>query len=209
MQSPAPTTVSAPHIRTATTPADWHAVHRLRYECFVAENGQGNDTADHERRLLADELDALSTTLVAQNGDEVVGTLRFQTHSLERLSFRGLFGIDAAGNTPDLAPSAVISKLAVAQNARGARVMRAIVCAAYLQLLDRSMQVAWIGCAPHLERFYRRLGFLPNGPTQFVPGYGAILPMRLDLLDAPHLQQVGSPLASLCAAFVDRSRRSA
>jgi predicted N-acetyltransferase YhbS len=103
----------------------------------------------------------------------------------------------------------VLSKLAVAPAARGARIVRSLVCEAYRRLTAHGTQVASIGCGPHLERFYLRLGFLPHGPLQLVPGYGAILPMRLDLLDLPHLQQVGSPLASLCAARHGGSRRSA
>lgn len=205
---PRPTTAPLT-IRVATTPADWHAVHRLRYECFVAENGQAADTADHEHRLLGDAMDAVSTTLIGIEGDEIVGTVRYQADALERFPFRGLFGLETGRRDNEPSREAVISKLAVAASARGPRVTRALVCDVYQRNLDRGTTTAWLGCAPRLERFYLRLGLLPAGELQQVPGYGAIRPMRLQMRDLAHLQACGSPFAPLCAAFLAAARRSA
>lgn len=63
-------------VRTATTSEEVEAVQRFRYSIYVEEMGRYHDSADHERRLLADPEDDQSWVVYATDGTEIVGAVR-------------------------------------------------------------------------------------------------------------------------------------
>jgi hypothetical protein len=62
--------------RIAVTTADRLAAFRLRYEGYIAEQGKAYPEADHDERLLSDELDPEGDVIVVESGSRIIGTVQ-------------------------------------------------------------------------------------------------------------------------------------
>jgi hypothetical protein len=63
-------------VRMAETNADREACYALRYRVFIEEQRRHVPTVDHDRKLYRLEEDSSAMQLLANCGDEVVGTMR-------------------------------------------------------------------------------------------------------------------------------------
>ena len=76
-------------LRLARDAEDLHAVHRLRYDVFVAELGGGGPSADHAARLEKDRFDEHADHLALfdrelQRGEDAVATYRLMSQEAAR-----------------------------------------------------------------------------------------------------------------------------
>ena len=73
----------------------------LRYEVYCGELGRHSPYADHDRKIIADELDAFGNTFVAAENGEIIGTLRSNVAADGPLGIlEDLYGMRASGHHP-------------------------------------------------------------------------------------------------------------
>jgi len=63
-------------IRIAETDEERRAIFAFRYRVYIEEMGKPYKNADHENKLLTDELDDCATLLYVETDNEIIGTVR-------------------------------------------------------------------------------------------------------------------------------------
>src|SRR5882757_8136585 len=83
-------------IRVADCEQTRRAIYKFRYKIYIEEMGKPYRNADHENRLLTDELDENATLLYAEESGEIVGTTRINWGSdpIAMCAFREPFDLD-------------------------------------------------------------------------------------------------------------------
>jgi len=152
---------------------------RLRYQIHCVERGRDAAGADHQAGLIEDRLDAFSTTFLAFDGLEPVGTIRISFAWKGDLGARvHRFGMDAEPCFPR--GIALCSQLIVRRSRwRGAAAMR-LVAAAIRFGRSNGATSCYIECVAPLVHRYRAMGFTQAGPAFDDGGRGARYPMKLD-----------------------------
>jgi predicted GNAT family N-acyltransferase len=180
--------------RLAVTTEDRLAAFRLRYEVYVAEQGKPYPEADHDERLLSDELDPDGEIIVVESGGRIVGTVRANwfvsgftrsrySHVFELLRF------------PEINPAeiAVCSRLAASLDHRHLRARELLFETIYERGLGRSTRLCFATCASILLRMFRKYGFREYAPPIRDPVVGMLHRTVLVLDDLAHLERVHSP----------------
>lgn len=152
---------------------------RLRYQIHCVERGRGAQGADHEAELIEDSLDAFSTTFLAFDGLEPIGTIRIS------FAWKGDLGAHVHRFGMDADPAfprglAMCSHLIVRRSRwRGAAAMR-LVAAAIRFGRSNGATSCYIECVAPLVHRYRAMGFTLAGPPFDHDGRGDRYPMKLD-----------------------------
>lgn len=161
---------------------------RLRYEVYCVELGRSSPFADHDRKIITDELDRFGHTFVALEAGETIGTLR------TNLSFEGplgvieeLYGMKTSPHHP--AATAVCTKFIVKKAKRGSRAAAKLISAVVRFGRRDRIRECYIDSIPPLLPFYQGLGFTISGPKFFHRENGPSHPMVLDL--AKHGERLG------------------
>ncbi|MEM7483508.1 MAG: GNAT family N-acetyltransferase [Acidobacteriota bacterium] len=189
-------------LRWATTEDERAAVYRLRYELYVADQGLFTDVADHARRWLTDEYDAVSRVALAEIDGEVVGTVRvtfgdeaaFSDGARHEYDFARFAGVVDEGDI------GIITRFLVRKEYRGNGILsfqllwKAFECCAV-----HGLELLLGTCEAHLMNRYRTLGFQPYGKLYNHPTSGALVPIAIVFGDLAHMQRIGSPMASAIA----------
>ena len=173
------------------------AVGRFRYVELVTKLNKTAQHADHRSRELIEPLDSESCVLIAYSGlDSVIGTVRITLHP----DYSSHLAWYAKALSPSHHPnSAYVSRLVVKDDYRGSALARRLFMAAYSIGIERSITQCHIYCAPHLERYYVRWGFIRLNGTIVHPDDGEQIPMTLPTLDFAHLERTRSPFLKLAA----------
>ena len=91
---------------------------RLRYEVYCQELGRSSPYADHERKIITDDLDKTGHVFIAVEAGETIGTLRGNVPSEGSLGvLEVLYGMRTSPYYP--ASTAVCTKLIVKKSQRG------------------------------------------------------------------------------------------
>ena len=195
-------------IRAADT-SELGEVGRLRYRVYVDEMARPQRFADHEERTILEPLDHSGIVLIARDGADLVGTVRWN---------RGLPGGYAeffcpdGGIGEDEARLSVTSKLMVLPDYRASTVAVRLSQATFeLAALGHGALLNFIDCNPHLHDFFAGLGFEDCGLGDH-PEYGTVYRMVLCLPDVARLRALRSPFAEIAARRfdaqdLDRARR--
>jgi hypothetical protein len=161
-------------------PAILEAAQRLRYELRRRESGPDLRSADHDKQIITDTLDASGYTLVATQGDETIGTLRVNLPSEEPLGeLEELFGMTTSPYHPYA--TALCTRFVVRNSTQGAFASIALL-SALARLSDRfQIRECYIDMVAALVPFLQAIGFKISGPLladrENVPSY----PMMIDL----------------------------
>jgi predicted GNAT family N-acyltransferase len=143
---------------------DMPMAYALRFEVFVV----GQDVPEELER---DHLDATAEHVVAVDGGRVVGTGRLVDG---RIDEDGRLAVGTGGSV------GTIGRMAVASEARGAGVGRAILDLLVAQARERGLPAVELHAQLHAQPFYERAGFAPCGAIYFEAGIEH-LPMRRQL----------------------------
>jgi GNAT superfamily N-acetyltransferase len=180
-------------IRLARTPAELHAVYRLRYEVYVEELQRVQRYADHEARLVVEPLDRTGRIFGAFEGDRAVGTVRVNfARDSELGEYESLYGMASLGAKHPRVTS-ITTKLLVTKDYRSSSLAYRLAAAAYADGLPEGIEHDFVDVYPPRVPFFEKLGYRVHIPEAVHSEFGSVIVMRLDLRDEAHLRAVGSP----------------
>jgi len=186
--------VQAATARIAVDELDRRSAYRLRYDVYIAEQGKGYPDANHDERLLSDELDPDSELIVVENMGEIVGTVR--ANWFDSVATRARYAhVFELVRFPEPAPNyiAVCSRLAASPEHRHTRARSLLFENIYAKGLQRNTQLCFATCAPLLLRMFRKYGFREYIAPTHDPVVGILHRTVLVLDDVEHLERVRSP----------------
>ena len=197
-----------PTVNLCRTDDEYEDVFRLRYAVYVDEMGKPYPQADHQRKMLFDDLDSSAVVLSVRGPDDrVVGSVRCNwADDVLRNSTQDVLSLGAlspVGRTQ----ATVCSRLVMASGyrQRGA-LLSEMLRSIYRWGLENSVTVSFCYTTEQLFRFFEHLGFHPSGPGFFdPPSNRSQHPMRLDVRDVAHLAEVGSPFLKDLLEFAPTS----
>ena len=100
------------------TPEMLESARRLRYEVYCKELGRHSPYADHDRKIITDELDAFGNTFVAVENGEIIGTLRSNEAADGPLGIlEDLYGMKVSRHHPHA--TGICTKFIVRKSKRG------------------------------------------------------------------------------------------
>lgn len=154
---------------------------RLRYEVYCQELGRQSPYADHDRKIITDELDQVGQTFVAIEDGETIGTLRGNRSADGGLRvLEELYGMRASAHHPR--ETAVCTKFIVKRSKRGGAASLKLITALVRFGLRHHVKECYIDCIPALLPYYKAIGFTITGPKFLHRENGPSYPMVMDLV---------------------------
>ena len=189
-------------IKVASSDEDRERIFRFRYDVYVIEMGKSPVEADHQKKIIRDELDEDAHLLYAEDEGQIVGTVRLNCRSKKKFpdvweqrydieKFASSFGDHIS----------MTSRMMVAKDYRGSSVPAALVGAVYSAGREMGSKFDFCNCAPSLLEFYEQIGF-----RRFTDGFmdednGYHVPLVMLVRDTQYLRQVRSPLYRVARNF--------
>ena len=189
-------------IKVASSDEDRERIFRFRYDVYVIEMGKNPAEADHQKKIIRDELDDDAHLLYAEDEGHIIGTVRlnYRTEKKFPAVWEQIYAIEK------FAPSfgehiSMTSRMMVAKDYRGSSVPAALVGAVYSTGREMGSKFDFCNCAPSLLEFYEQIGF-----RRFTDGFmdednGYHVPLVMLARDTQHLRQVRSPLYRVARQF--------
>lgn len=154
---------------------------RLRYTVYCTELGRQSPNADHEKKIISDELDEFGTTFIAVENGETIGTLRANRPSDGTIGIlESLYGMDTSEHNPD--STVICTKFIIARDKRTSAAGIKLVAAFARFGVQHNLRECYIDCIPSLRPFYTGLGFRKSGEKFMHRENGASIPMMVDLV---------------------------
>jgi CRP-like cAMP-binding protein len=196
--------MSQPTARLIENDAEAEALMRFRYDVYVDEFGM-TEEADHDNRLLRDELDDHALNYALFDGDRIVGSLRGLVLAdlpdpsalMVRYELRPVveaFGSSAVGAT---------SRFILAPEYRRGTAIFRLMQQAFLDGVGRGIRLNFGDCSPHLLAFYEQMGYRRYTAGYNDTAFGFKLPIMMVLRDRDYLRTARSPLLSLVDESAD------
>lgn len=153
---------------------------RLRYDVYCGELGRQSPFADHDQRLIADNLDRFANTFVAVENGEIIGTLRSNEAAHGPLGIlEELYGMTKSAHHPRA--TAVCTKFVVKKSRRGGPTAFKLIAAVVRYGLQRQVKECYVDCIPSLLPYYQAMGFVPCGQRFLHRENGPSDPLVLDI----------------------------
>lgn len=183
-----------PVIRLTDSDEDRQKVYAFRYGVYVEEMGKRLGYADHDKRLLYDELDENADLFMAEIEGNVIATARLNqaAHTDFGEYWRDVYKLDAWQDIP-LAQISMSSRLMVDAEWRGSSVVGSLLLELFRHSREQGIRFNFLNCAPSLLEFYEQLGYrrYTDGFEDTDVGYRVPLVSMID--DADYLKLVHSP----------------
>jgi len=189
-------------IKVASSDEDRERIFRFRYDVYVTEMGKSPAEADHQKKIIRDELDEDAHLLYAEDEGHIIGTVRLNYRTKKKFPdvWEQIYAIEK------FAPSfgdhiSMTSRMMVAKDYRGSSVPAALVGAVYSTGREMGSKFDFCNCAPSLLEFYEQIGF-----RRFTDGFmdednGYHVPLVMLVRDTQHLRYVRSPLYRVARNF--------
>ena len=162
---------------------------RLRYEVYCEELGRHSPYADHENKIIRDDLDQFGHVFIAMEAGETIGTMRGNLSSEGSLGvLEELYGMAKSPHHPEA--TSVCTKLIVKKPKRTTRAAFKLISAMVRFGRPHDIKECYIDCIPTLLPFYQALGFSLSAPQFFHRENGPSHPMVVDLVK--HGQRLGA-----------------
>lgn len=153
---------------------------RLRYEVYCQELGRRSPHADHERRIITDDLDASAHVFVAVEAGETIGTLRANASCESSLGmFEELYGMKRSAYHP--AATAICTKFIIRKASRTGFAALKLMSAVAHYGLRHGIKECYVDAIPMLLPYYKSVGFAVSGPQFLHRENGISYPMMIDL----------------------------
>ena len=189
-------------IQVARSDEDRERIFRFRYDVYVTEMGKSPAEADHQKKIIRDELDEDAHLLYAEDEGQIVGTVRLNCRSKKKFPDVWEQRYDIEKFAPSFGDHiSMTSRMMVAKDYRGSSVPAALVGAVYSAGREMSSKFDFCNCAPSLLEFYEQIGF-----RRFTDGFvdednGYHVPLVMVVRDTQYLRQVRSPLYRVARNF--------
>jgi predicted GNAT family N-acyltransferase len=164
--------------------------------------GKSPAEADHQKKIIRDELDDGAHLLYAEDEGQIVGTVRLNCRSKKKFPDVWEQRYDLEKFAPSFGDHiSMTSRMMVAKDYRGSSVPAALVGAVYSAGREMGSKFDFCNCAPSLLEFYEQIGF-----RRFTDGFmdednGYHVPLVMLVRDTQHLRQVRSPLYRVARNF--------
>ncbi len=157
-----------------------HDAMRLRYSVYCEELGRSSPYADHEKKIIRDQLDEGGHTFVAVEKGEPIATIRGNFGWNGGLGIlEELYGMNRSQQHP--ARTAICTKFIVKESKRtGVAAMHLIIAVARFGMRHNVLE-CYIDCIEKLKPQYESVGFRTAGPAFFHYENGPSWPMMLDV----------------------------
>jgi CRP-like cAMP-binding protein/predicted GNAT family N-acyltransferase len=154
---------------------------RLRYEVYCQELGRHSPYADHDRKIITDDMDDTGHVFIAVEGSETIGTLRGNAAAQGGLGvLEELYGMRASAHHPTA--TAICTKFIVKKSKRGGSAGMKLITAMVRYGIRNHIRECYIDCIPALMPYYKAIGFTMAGPKFFHRENGLSYPLKLDLV---------------------------
>ena len=189
-------------IKVASSDEDRERIFRFRYDVYVTEMGKSPAEADHQKKIIRDELDDDAHLLYAEDQGQIVGTVRLNCRSKKKFPDVWEQRYDLEKFAPSFGDHiSMTSRMMVAKDYRGSSVPAALVGAVYSAGREMGSKFDFCNCAPSLLEFYEQIGF-----RRFTDGFmdednGYHVPLVMLVRDTQYLRQVRSPLYRVARNF--------
>ena len=193
-------------IKVARSDEDRERIFRFRYDVYVTEMGKSPAEADHEKKIIHDELDNDAHLLYAEDEGQIVGTVRLNCRSKKKFPAVWEQRYDIESFAPSFGDHiSMTSRMMVAKDYRGSSVPAALIGAVYSAGREMGSKFDFCNCAPSLLEFYEQIGF-----RRFTDGFmdednGYHVPLVMLVRDIQYLKQVRSPLYRVAREFEHES----
>ena len=158
----------------------WRLAKRLRFDVYCCELGRSSPGADHDERVITDELDLAGHCFIAEKQGKTIGTLRVNYASEGPLN--GLETIYGMINSPHYPNNCgICTKFIVDKTNRGGPTAFMLIAQAVQLGVRDGMRECYIDCIQSLSDYYCALGFEVAAPEFLHPENGPSVPMKLDL----------------------------
>jgi len=152
---------------------------RLRYQVYCEELKRRSPFADHEKKVVADDLDKAGHTFVAVKKGETIGTGRVNIPSEGSVGvLEELYGMRASKYYPH--GTAVITKFIVSKSHRGGPTSIKLIAAFARFTVRKSIKEVFIDSVPALLPYYKAIGFRPGREPFLHQENGISHPLVLD-----------------------------
>ena len=192
-------------VRIAENEEDKNALYAFRYRIYVDEFQLAPAEADHERKILRDDLDEVGISYVLWRDDRVIGSLR--TVHLADMPNPGKlidkFGLARAMQRFGVDAIAATSRFMLDPKVRQGRAIYDMMDIAYRQAMERGVRLNYGDCSPHLLPFYEHLGYRRYTRAYNDTSYGYKLPILMLTRDHVWFTRVKSPLARVVTRYPD------
>ncbi len=155
---------------------------RMRYRVYCDELGRSSPYADHERKVIRDNLDEFGHTFIEVDEGRAIGTLRANFSADGDLgTLEELYGLAESPHHPQ--HTLLCTKFIVEKSRRGGsgymELIRAVT--AYVTNTGKETRECYIDCIPDLMPLYKRIGFVQAGEMFYHYENGPSVPMVMDL----------------------------
>ncbi len=186
-------------ICVAKTPEEKREIYRFRYQIYVEEMSKHLVAADHDNKLLYDELDEWAVLLYAKVGSEMIATYRINIGTIANFPQRVIefLALDTFNNGIIEHGShkfAYATKVMVTPAHRSSPALYLFMAKCYELCCYEQVQFLLGACNFHLLRLYEQLGFRRYYKNFLDPGYGLLVPLVMLIDDVQHLRKLHSPL---------------
>jgi len=152
---------------------------RLRYKVYCEELQRRSPFADHEKKIIADDLDRSGHTFVAVKKGEAIGTGRVNIPWEGSVGvLEELYGMAASKYFPR--GTAVITKFIVSKSHRGGPTSIKLIAAFARFTVRNSIKEVFIDSVPALLPYYKAIGFRPGREPFLHQENGLSHPLVLD-----------------------------
>ena len=153
---------------------------RLRYRVYCVELGRSSPYADHERKMIRDNLDDFGHTFIAVDEGTTIGTLRVNLATQGPLGhLEEIYGMTASSSHPD--HTAICTMFIVEKTNRDRPAALDLIGAMASYVSKAGARECFIDSIPAQIPFYERIGFVPSGERFFHYQNGPSVPMVMDL----------------------------
>jgi len=153
---------------------------RIRYEVYCEELGRTSPFADHEQRLIADDLDTFAHVLLAVEGETAVGTMRLNRAKEGPLgAIEQIYGMPTSPHHPG--STGVCTKFIVKKSHRYGQASFGLMSTSLQMGLQHEIKSCYIDCIPQLLPFYMSLGFRQSAGAFLHRENGRSIPLALDM----------------------------
>jgi CRP-like cAMP-binding protein len=152
---------------------------QLRYTVYCEELRRQSPHADHEKKVISDELDHAGHTFVALKNEKIIGTGRVNFPSEGPIGlYEDLYGMKESKHHPH--GTAIITKFIVSKVNRGGPTAIKLIAAFARFTVRNSKKEIFIDCVPGLLPYYKAMGFRPGKEAFVHPENGLSYPLVLD-----------------------------
>jgi hypothetical protein len=196
-------------IGLAETQSEREAVYRLRYDVYVEEMGRYGGVADHERRMLYEDVDAQSRISYVEIDGDFVATARLTWGGDGPLPQRMIDQYQLAPFLAELPASAIAvgERAMVRPHLRGTDLLLKLMCHGMSWVNDNRIQLIFGDCEPHLLNLYLSLGQRTYSKTNVnSEEAGYLIPIVTVVEDIEHFRRLRSPLLPYLRDFGEDAR---